>query len=79
MTKTSTPGAPKPGEHVATGHFERNSDGITFSGYIDVGGDRISCRLAPQGPEVLKLDEERIMPPIDHGTFEFDIRLKKER
>jgi hypothetical protein len=51
-----------------TGHFERDPEGTTFFGYIEIDDDRISCRLLPQkDSDILKLERFEIEAPISTG------------
>ena len=50
-----------------TGHFELGLDGA-FYGYIDIGEDRINCKLLTQkDPSILKLEEYLLQAPIGTG------------
>jgi hypothetical protein len=47
-----------PKSPIIAGHFNLVANGNgSFDGYIDIGEDRISCRLSPQGDQtILKLE-----------------------
>jgi len=50
-----------------TGHFELGLDGA-FYGYIDIGEDRINCKLLTQkDTSILKLEEYLLQAPIGTG------------
>jgi len=62
-----------------TGEFKRGSDGTTFHGYVDIGDDRINCRLVPQkDPDLLVLEVFDLEVPTSRTGRFFIVMKEKE-